>query len=343
MQIPVQNIYYLLCYAWDKLDQKDKVSVSTDGITELIDLLAKVLINASRILLKRGFDRDYLERREQRAGIKGKLEISESVKRNSLIRLQAVCTYDEYTFDIRSNQILFTTLYRLLYTENLSSEFKPQVRKLLRKFPKISVIDLSRKDFKAVKIHRNNRFYAFIINVCELIFENSLPDEKDGEWMFQDFTRDERKMAYLFEEFVFQFYSKERSALKPSRKKLKWNFETSEPNYYSYLPEMRTDITLDGESERIIIDTKYYQETMNMRFNQDKIKSENLYQLFSYLLNQEDGTSRSEQTKGVLLYPTIDQEYNLAYRYQSHPIEIRTVNLNAHWMEIEKRLLDIVQ
>ena len=61
MRIPVANIYYLLCYAWDKLEEKDKVAVSIDDKTELLDLFAKIIIKATRILLKRGIDRNYIE------------------------------------------------------------------------------------------------------------------------------------------------------------------------------------------------------------------------------------------------------------------------------------------
>ena len=52
MQIPIENIYYLLCYAWNKLDEKERVSVSIDDKTELLDLFAKILINATKMLLK---------------------------------------------------------------------------------------------------------------------------------------------------------------------------------------------------------------------------------------------------------------------------------------------------
>ncbi len=44
MQIPIQNIYYLLCYAWDSLEEKGRVSVDIDDTTQLLDLFAKVLI-----------------------------------------------------------------------------------------------------------------------------------------------------------------------------------------------------------------------------------------------------------------------------------------------------------
>ena len=55
MEIPIQNIYFLLCYAWDKLDERDVVDVDPVGITELVDLFSRVLISGTNHLLKRGF------------------------------------------------------------------------------------------------------------------------------------------------------------------------------------------------------------------------------------------------------------------------------------------------
>ncbi|MEO9887064.1 MAG: 5-methylcytosine-specific restriction endonuclease system specificity protein McrC [Balneola sp.] len=338
MQIPIQNIYYLLCYAWNKLEEKDKVQISIDGDTSLIDLFAKVLINASSILLKRGFDRDYVSQTDEIAGIKGKIEFGLTIKRNSLHRYKAYCSYDEFSADIMHNQILYTTLYRLLYFKGLDHTLKEQIRKILLMFPPISLISLSQSHFKQARIDRNNRFYKFILNVCHIIYESSLPDEKTGEWLFQDFTRDERKMAQMFEEFVFQFFRNERPELQVSRKQFSWKFQTLNAMELEYLPIMKTDITIESEDARIIIDTKYYKETMNSRFSQDKIKSDNLYQLFSYLIHQRDGSTKFDATRGILLYPTIDEDHDLSYQFEGHQIEIKTVNLNTHWKKIEERL-----
>jgi 5-methylcytosine-specific restriction enzyme subunit McrC len=70
MQIPIENIYYLLCYAWNKLEEKDRVNVSIDDKTELLDLFAKILINATKMLLKRGIDKNYIAHTDEIAGVK---------------------------------------------------------------------------------------------------------------------------------------------------------------------------------------------------------------------------------------------------------------------------------
>ena len=76
MAIPIENIYFLLCYAWNKLDEKERVDVSIDDKTELLDLFAKVLITSSKLLLKRGIDKSYIDHEEEISGVKGKIEIS---------------------------------------------------------------------------------------------------------------------------------------------------------------------------------------------------------------------------------------------------------------------------
>ena len=43
--IPVENIYYLLSYAWNKLDAGNKIDVSKDDYDSLINLFAKFLIS----------------------------------------------------------------------------------------------------------------------------------------------------------------------------------------------------------------------------------------------------------------------------------------------------------
>jgi|AntRauTorcE11897_2_1112592.scaffolds.fasta_scaffold01667_5 5-methylcytosine-specific restriction enzyme subunit McrC len=342
MQIPVENIYFLLCYAWDKLEEKDRVKVSTDDKHDLLELLSQVLINGSKILLKRGFEHDYVSVTQEDVSVKGKLEVSKSVKRNSLQRLRAVCSYDEHSADILHNQILHTTLFQLLYASELDESIKNNIRRILRRFPRVQIIDLNTIAFDQIKIHRNNRFYEFLLSVCQLIYENQLPNEEEGTWSFSDVTRDKNKMATLFEKFVLNFYKVEHPEWETRGEYINWNFEDIKSGENNYLPRMETDITLRKPNEKIIIDTKYYKETMQSSYNTDKVKSGNLYQLYSYLMHQEDGTTRNFRTKGMLLYPTISEEYNLEYRYKEHPVEIRTINLDCHWSKIKARLTDII-
>ncbi len=341
MKIPIENIYYLLCYAWNKLDEKDKVNISVDDKTELLDLFAKILINASKTLLKRGIDKNYNDYTEEISGIKGKVSIAETLKRNILFKQKTICDFDDFSANIISNRILVTTIYRLTRTKGVDKDLKNELVLLLKMFNEISQIEITNSLFKQIKINRNNHFYSFIMNVCKIIFENTLPSEEHGRYKFTDFTRDEHKMNQLFEAFVRNFYRiEQKKYTSVKREIIQWNFDKSEND--SNLPQMETDITLENETEKIIIDTKYYAETMTDRFGSEKIKSSNLYQLFSYLLNQEDDTQKTHKSRGILLYPTVKNDYDLKYRYKNHSIQIRTINLNQNWMDISKKLIEII-
>lgn len=344
MQIPIENIYYLLCYAWNKLDEKDRVSVSIDDKTELLDLFAKVLINVSKMLLKRGIDKSYIDITEELAGVKGKLEFSQTVKSNILFKQRTVCTYDDFSVNILSNRILVTTIYRLTRTKGLDKQLKAELWNLQKMFSSIDLIELKSVLFKQVKLNRNNRFYGFIMNVCQIIYENTLPSEEQGKYKFADFTRDDNKMNQLFEAFVRNFYRIEQKKYTTVKKEtIKWQFSYSDNESFQYLPQMETDITLENESEKIIIDAKFYRETMTVNYDKERIKSANLYQLFSYLLNQQDENAKTINATGILLYPTIENDYNLHFKYGEHNIQIRTVNLNTNWRNISSRLKQIIQ
>lgn len=343
MGIPIENIYYLLSYSWNMLDEKKRVHVSTDGVTKLIDLLAKVLINSTRLLLKRGIEQSYVEYESEITGLKGKLCVSETFKTNIIDRQRTICRFDEFSPDVLFNQVLINTLRKLMYVRNLDRNLKEELRYLLWMFPEIKQIEIINSIFKRIRFNRNNRFYCFVLNVCELVHNNLLPSEEKGSWNFTDFTRDEVKMYRLFESFVFNFYKIEfKSHYKVRRESISWQFSYEDLSHSDFIPGMITDITLENDLGKIIIDTKYYQETLAERFERKKIKSANLYQLFSYLLNQENGSDKSLNAAGILLYPQVEEAYNFSYKYNNHPIYIRTINLNTRWNSVDERLREIV-
>jgi 5-methylcytosine-specific restriction enzyme subunit McrC len=344
MQIPIENIYYLLCYAWNKLEEKERVNVSIDDKTELLDLFAKVLINATKMLLKRGVDKNYIDHTEELAGVKGKIQISQTLKSNILFKQRTICTFDDFSSNIISNRILISTIYILTRTKGLDKHLKIELAALQTMLSDIDQVEITGSIFKQVKLNRNNHFYGFVMNVCQIIYESTFPSEEPGKYRFSDFTRDNNKMNQLFESFIRNFYRIEQQKYRTVKKEtIMWQFDNTDNESYQYLPQMETDITLENDNEKIIIDAKFYRETMTMNYDKERIKSANLYQLFSYLLNQRDGSVKTQNATGILIYPTIEADYNLDFKYKEHKIQIRTVNLNSNWRNISSRLKEIVE
>lgn len=341
MQIPIQNIYYLLCYAWNKLEESEIVNVNEIDSTELIDLFAKVLSNSCSRLLKQGLDRYYVEHEDVIMGIKGKFNFSASIKQNVLPLSKTACIYDEFDYDILHNQILKTTIGKLLRTKNLDSSIKDELYKVYLKLPPISEIVIRKAMFNQIRLHRNNYHYDFILKVCQIVNENLFIDESKGNYKFKDFTREEKAMARLFEAFVRNFYKVE-TDFSVSSDSIKWQFESDNAEDLDMLPAMLTDITLQVKNKKIIIDTKYYKEAFQTRYEKQKINSSNLYQLFSYLKNQEMDSEITLNCEGILLYPSIQNDFVHSFKYENHKIRIMAISLNQDWQKIRTDLLKIV-
>jgi 5-methylcytosine-specific restriction enzyme subunit McrC len=341
MGIPIQNIYYLLSYAWDKLEESEMVAVDDLESKEMADLFAEVLCNGLTVLHKRGLDRGYVPHLENTPRIKGKIHFNDSLKRTFFRTPSLICEYDELTYDVLQNQILKATLERLLRVEGLDEGTRTKVGLRLRQLDLISSIRLEKKHFSTVRVHANNRFYDFLLKLCRLIYDNILISEETGRGRFMDFDRDPTKLATLFEAFVFNFMKREQTQYKVRAPHIKWQAKPLSDSPESLLPVMRTDICLERPDKKIIIDAKFYQNTLISRYDNEKIRSGHLYQIHAYVTNCKN-EDPSYELEGLLLYPTTNNDVDAGYDVQGNQIWVKTVNLNQDWQGIRERLLGLL-
>jgi 5-methylcytosine-specific restriction enzyme subunit McrC len=339
--IPVQNIYYLLCYAWNKLDEQDVVEVDATSCSNIADLFAKVLISGTTHLFRRGLDRNYTVLRDETSTIRGKLCFGDSLKRLSFQQARAVCERDELSYDTPHNQILKTSLRLLAGVDELGTARRDELIGLYRRFHNISEANLSERVFASVQLHRNNRFYDFLLKVCQLLWANLLPTERKGKSKFRGFERDEVAMRYLFEEFVRNFYKKELCDFSVGRRRIAWKATALDEDSEAFLPRLETDIRLLSPNRQIIIDTKFKKECLQSYFDTEKLVSSNIYQMFTYVKNAS-ADNVGQSIEGMLLYPTVSKEVNANYDMSGHRISVRTINLNQAWEGIHNDLLGLV-
>jgi 5-methylcytosine-specific restriction enzyme subunit McrC len=225
----------------------------------------------------------------------------------------------------------------------VDKDLKKQIWNCYWKFFDTSDINIDLSLFSKVRIHRNNSFYDLLLKICKLIIENTVLDEKTGNYHFKEFIGSEKAMAKLFETFVRNFYKKEQSQFSVRSEDIEWDAKPVGGSSEHYLPKMQTDVTLESKGRKIIIDTKYYLNALKSRFDNEKFRSENLYQLYSYLRNIEakPGHPLNPTCEGILLYPTVNYTLNEEFEIGSHRLHIRTVDLNRNWQNIKKELLSI--
>ena len=341
-QIPIQNIYYLLCYAWNKLEEGEIVDVSSLGSTQLADLFAKVLLGGSRHLIRRGIDRGYIPCGEERATIRGKIAFAPSVRRNLFQQGIAFCEFDELDHNVLHNRILKTTIQRLISVRNLDKELKEGLSDILRWLRNVEGVFITSALFRRVQLHRNNHYYGFLMNVCELIHENLLVDERTGQSRFRDFLQEERAMHRLFEAFVKNFFIIEQNAFRVDSRKIEWQATFTDETVRDFLPEMRTDVRLHRSGRMIIIDCKFYREALQNYHGKRTFNSVHLYQMHAYLKNFEHEPDGAK-CEGILLYPAVNSVLDKSFYLQGHPVRIRAINLDQEWQSIKADLLSLIE
>lgn len=341
--ITVKNLYYLLLYAWDFFEPDRMAAIDAAPETDLVDLLADVLNRGIDHLLRRGADRGYVLRKEAIPGIRGKLDVAASIKENLLVRGRAVCHFDELSHNVLHNRILKTTVRRLLRANGLDPRLRERLRNTYVRLPEVEEVLLTARVFDNVQLHGHIRFYRFLLLVCRLLYDCLVPDEVTGRFLFRDFARDEDRMHRLFEQFLRNFYAHEQKALAVSRPRLSWSDVAGDtPAAGELLPTLNPDICLTGCGRTIVMDAKYYRETLQRHpSGRVSLHSGNLYQMFSYLRNFPH-KSGSSVTEGILVYALADRQLDVSYNFHGHRLRLYTVDLKQHWTGIRRDLLCLV-
>lgn len=342
-KIPIQNIYYLLTYAWDCLEEGDVVDVAGIESTGLLDLYAAVLLNGLRHILRRGLDQKYVPIEAELAGVRGRVRSADSMRRMLPQHGRMLCEYDELSVDTVPNQIILSTVRKLVATPGVDEGLKAELRALTRALRQITQIPLHRSLFRTVQLYGNNGFYRFLLKVCELILDTALSTEDEGIYRLRDFVRDPVRMPALFQAFIFNFYRHHCRSARVKSERIDWNAVSEDDPELAFLPSMFTDISVRTDQRTLIIDTKFYQRTLLERYGNEKVHSAHLYQLHSYLVNLESRAGTDATAEGMLLYPVVNHRLRLKYTLPKHLMRVCTVDLGASWQEVKQELMDIVR
>ena len=341
MSVPLQNVYYLLCYAWNRLEVRDQISLGSVSGERVENLLGVVLDAGLADLIRRGLDRGYVDVEEEGRRLRGKLLLSQTVRRMLVQRGQVACLTDELSYDVPHNRVLKAAARALINLPTLDGKVRSRLRGHVLKLDSVTDVELSPSAFRQVQLHRNVSRYVFLVNIAQLVARSLLPDQTTGHLRFHPFTANEQAMGTLFQLFVRHFLEREQDQFRVSAPKIQWDLETSDTSDKSWLPEMRTDVLLESSSQRVLLETKYYAQPYQEQYSRKTLISDHLYQLLSYLTQMSvDG---GPKPVGVLLYADTGEGFDLTYRVSGHVMRVKSLNLNQSWPDIHRSLLTLAQ
>ena len=338
--IPVQNIYYMLSYSFQTLQAENYKDLATENFHNTAELCAAILDKGIGIQLKHGLRRDYVSKSESLSTLQGKLNISESIKTQTMLKKQMICTYDEFSTNIQFNQIIKSTVL-LLLKANITNSRKKSLRKLLLFFSDVNEIDLHFVNWNQ-QYNRSNQNYQMLIGMCYLVYKGLLTTQNNGTTKLMDFF-DGQRMCRLYEKFLLEYYRKEHPELTANASQIAWQLDDTENQM---LPRMQTDIMLSKNNNILIIDAKYYSHMTQQQYGIHTLHSNNLYQIFTYVKNKEFELRNYEHTvSGMLLYAQTDEDIipNNTYHMSGNQISVLALDLNQDFSKISRTLDDIAK
>lgn len=348
--IRVQNIYHMLAYAYQVLNEAGYRQFAERSFDDAMDLYAAILTKGVIMQIKRGLGREYVEQTDSLSVLRGRIDISESIRTRATMRRQLVCTYDEFSVDSYMNQILKSTM-ELLLRADIDSKIKLDLRKALEYFYDVQTIDVCSIRWN-MQYNRNNETYRMLMAICYLVIENLLPTRADGTMRFMDFD-DEAHMSHLYEKFLLNYFTARFPNLNVTSSQIDWALDDDARDL---LPTMQSDIMVRDDEKVLIIDAKYYAQALQYLYNVPKQRSDNMYQIFAYVKNMEanllaadiKNETHADPSKhrvyGMLLYAATDEKVkaDAEYHMSGNQISVRTIDLDCEWEQVTAQLDTVV-
>ena len=246
----------------------------------LLEIFISMFLCELEALVKKGIKSDYMALEENINFLKGKLNINEQIKRNSIHKERFYVGYSEFLSDIKINRIIKTTL-KFLYKKSNSNKNQQKIRELLFIFDEVLECEDYKNFFAKLVINRQVKHYEQTLLWCKIfLLGNSFTPHKGDDLGFALLF----DMNALFESYVGNFIKKSfpGTILQHSEKHL-----IEEPKSF----KLRPDIFLKG---KFIADTKW-----KIVSSRDDISQADLYQLYAY-------GKKHECSNLYLIYPKIE-------------------------------------
>ncbi|MEQ2412651.1 5-methylcytosine-specific restriction endonuclease system specificity protein McrC [Blautia acetigignens] len=297
--ILIKNIYYMLSYAFQTLNQSNYEEIAAEKFEDMQNLFAAILAKGIGFQLKQGLYREYRNCQEDLSVMRGKINMQGTIRNKMSRRQLLACEFDELSENNLLNQILKSTVLLLLKHGNVKARYKDDLKKKMLFFSAVDTLELTSVRWSAIRFGRNNQNYRMLISICQLLAEGLLLTTEQGEYRLAAFL-DEQRMCRLYEKFILEYHRKHFPQLSVTASQIPWALDDGSG---TMLPVMQSDITLQLGSSVLIIDAKYYSHTTQEHYGRHTLHSGNLYQIFTYVKNKDYAFGETpHKVSGLLLY-----------------------------------------
>lgn len=299
-KVPARNLLYMLSEAWDLAPELFEGDVELAEFADILEFLADHFADLVEARIVRGLYRTYVEETDNLTAIRGRIDFSEDLRLNAVLRHRTVCRYTTLTWDIPENQVIRQTLH-LLAGWVQQPKRRQRLHELDRTLGEVRPVRLPLSVFDAFAYHRLNDDYEPIHRLCRLFLSCASMNEDQGIQPYRSFILN---MNVLFEAYVAACLG--RSLALPLSLKSQFSKKL---DYENKVP-IRPDLVIQSAGTPVLVaDTKYKEIGDGIPGNSD------IYQMLAYCIRLNTGV-------GILVYPG-----RTAHRFHIRETGIRLLTL----------------
>ena len=280
-KIGIPQLLSMACYAISEFKPRPELFDYPPEYA-LPDVLALALASAARQAFSRGLLHGYRVEEEALFTVRGRIMVAEQLRRRFGIPLPVEVRYDEFTNDIRANQLVKAAVYRLGRMRLRSRDARQQLGRISGMLENVSLAEFRPNAVPEIDFDRLNEHYRGVVSLSQLILRQGAFESRRGEVRAAGFLMD---MNVVFQEFVTVAM---REALGVSANAFKERAIPSldEGEKVSLRPDL---VWLEGGRFVFVGDAKY------KNVSGERVPNADVYQLLAY-------TTALDLPSGLLIY-----------------------------------------
>lgn len=344
-RIPVRNLWALMLYASDLYRTLGDGAFQFEEMDDdLPDLIGRLLARAVETRLRRNLALGFETREDDLTRVRGRIDHLRTHSHGLLAQGRIACRFETLTIDTPRIRFVRAALRKIGCLT--SSGVSRQCRTLELRLAHLGVS----MNHPSPRIMKGERFGPsdfqdrLMVELSMLVFEMALPTEQVGDRMMKETDREEVWVRRLYEKAVVGLYTLALDhdwSVRPGQWQ-DWQSSDLSPRMQGLLPKMQTDILLDhrASATRWVVDTKFTSLVVANRFDEDRVRSGYLYQMYAYLFSQAGkGDAYADNASGLLLHPAVGVEVDEWVNIQGHRIRFATVDLTTSVKRMKAQIL----
>ena len=301
----------------------------------LLEVFISMFLNESDMIIKRGLKSSYVTVQSNEKFLKGKLLMTQQLRRNIVNQSYFFNEYDEFMTNSAENQLIKTTLEYLLKNSRDNNNLRI-IREQLVYFEFVDLTNSPEQTFQKVSIGRNYTYYEQTLNWCRIFLSRkSFTSFKGSSLAFAVLF----PMEEVFEAYIAYMMKKSIPDANVSAQDKKYSlFDRTNETKAGY--RLRPDLVVRFEDNRTTIaDTKW------KVLDSTGPSQTDLYQMYAYYTRYRHKSENVD--KVVLIYPYSSSYSENEFRstqFSSEElgakIQVRFVDLLSG--DIGKQLVNII-